>query len=78
MEDDAIEKLNKRIKQAIEILDKLIDENSNLKAKITTMEDEIYRLRDEIRIFREERELIKTKIDSVILMLDKLNMGEER
>ncbi len=78
MEDDAIENLHNRIKQVISVLDKLIDENLNLKSKITSMEDEIYKLRDEIRIFKEEREAIKAKIDSAILMLDELNLSEDK
>jgi predicted RNase H-like nuclease (RuvC/YqgF family) len=77
MEDDAIDKLSRRINQTIGILEKLKDENSNLKSQIATMEDEIYKLRDEAKILKDEREQIKIKVDSATSMLDRLNLEEE-
>ena len=77
MEDDAIDKLRKRINQAIGILEKLKDENSNLKTKIAITEDEIYKLRDEVKILKDEREQIKIKVDSATSMLDRLNLEED-
>jgi chromosome segregation ATPase len=60
------------------LMEKLKEENENLKSLMTKMEDENHNLKDEINSLKKEREQIKSKIEDATLMLDKLAVEEEQ
>jgi len=76
MADEAMELIEKRIRQAIALIERLRDENENLRNQITRMQDEIQLLKEKSKALAEEREEIKGKIDTAVSMLDKVDLED--
>jgi predicted RNase H-like nuclease (RuvC/YqgF family) len=76
MMDENMEFLQKRVQQAIGLIERLKEENQNLKNQLARMQDEIQQLKEEANALREERELIKGKIDTAVSMLDKVDLDD--
>ena len=77
MIDESVELIQKRVQQAIGLIERLKEENENLKNEITRMQDEIQKLKEEASSLREEREAIKGKIDVALSMLDDVELKEQ-
>jgi len=76
MADEGIEFLQRRVQQAVALIERLKGENENLKNEIARMQDEIQRLKEETNEMKEEREEIKGKIDTAVSMLDKVDLED--
>jgi predicted RNase H-like nuclease (RuvC/YqgF family) len=74
MTDEGMDLLQKRVQQAIGLIERLREENQNLKDRIVQMQDEIQRLKEEANAMKKEREEIKGKIDTATSMLDKVDL----
>ena len=77
MEDGEIELLQKRVEQVVGLIERLKEENANLKSQIVKMQDEIQHLKEEANDLKEEREEVKSKVDTAISMLDQVDLEEE-
>ena len=77
MIDEGIGLIQKRVQLAIGLIERLREENENLKKEIARMQDEIQELKEEANAMREEREAIKGKIDVALSMLDKVDLEEK-
>lgn len=76
MIDESMQVLQKRVQQVAGLIDRLKEENTNLKSKIAKLEDEIQNLKEELNVMRKEREQIKNKIDDATSMLESLDIEE--
>jgi predicted RNase H-like nuclease (RuvC/YqgF family) len=76
MIDEGMELIQKRVQQAIGLIERLREENQNLKNEIARMQDEIQQLKEEANALREEREVIKGKIDTAVSMLDNVQLDD--
>jgi FtsZ-binding cell division protein ZapB len=76
MIDEGMEILQRRVQQAIGLIERLREENQNLKNEIARMQDEMQQLKEEANSLRNERESIKGKIDTAMSMLDNVDLGE--
>lgn len=76
MIDESMQILQKRVQQVAGLMDRLKEENANLKIKIAKLEDEIQSLKEQLDVMRREREQIKSKIDNATSMLESLDIEE--
>jgi uncharacterized coiled-coil DUF342 family protein len=74
MTDEGMDLLQKRVQQAIGLVERIREENQNLKNRIVQMQDEIQKLKEEANALKKEREEIKGKIDTATSMLDKVDL----
>ncbi len=74
MIDESMQILQKRVQQVAGLIDRLKEENINLKSKIAKLEDEIQNLKEQLNVMRKEREQIKNKIDGATSMLESLDI----
>jgi len=74
MTDEGMDLLQKRAQQAIGLIERLREENQNLKNRIVQMQDEIQELKEEANAMKKERQEIKGKIDTATSMLDKVDL----
>ncbi|MGQ9609163.1 MAG: hypothetical protein ACUVWN_07670 [bacterium] len=74
MIDESMQILQKRVQQVAGLMDRLKEENANLKSKIAKLEDEIQSLKEQLDVMKREREQIKSKIDNATSMLESLDI----
>ncbi len=74
MMDEGIGTIEKKIQQAVTLIERLKAENQNLKNQIASLQEELAQLRDAAGTMQEEREELKGKIDSAVSMLDKADL----
>jgi len=72
--DEGIELIKNRVEQAVALIQRLKEENENLKKKISSLEDEIQQLKQETKQMRDERSAIKEKINTAASMLDQVDL----
>jgi len=76
MADESMELLQKRVYQAVGLIERLKEENTNLKSQIIRLEDEVQSLKEQINEMKSEREKAKSKVDEALSMLDALNIED--
>jgi len=76
MEDAGMLLIQKRIDQAIDIIQKLKEENQSLKKEISKLQDENQKLKQEANQMIMERAAIKEKINTAASMLDKVDLED--
>ncbi len=76
MADEGTELIQRRIQQAVTLIERLREENANLKDRIAQMQDEIQKLKEEVNQMKAEKEEIKGKIDTAVLMLDRVDLDD--
>ena len=76
MMNEGMEVIEKKIQQAIALIERLKEENENLKNEIARLQEEIRQLREETGLMQEERAELKGKIDSAVSMLDKVDLDD--
>lgn len=74
MIDESMQILQKRVQQIAGLIERLKEENTNLKNKIAILEDENQNLKEELNVMKKEREQIKNKIDNATSMLESLEI----
>ncbi|MBD3182883.1 cell division protein ZapB [Candidatus Poribacteria bacterium] len=74
MADEGMELLQKKVQQAVTLIEKLREENNNLKDQIAEMEELIQEMKQEVELMKSERSTIKGKIDNAVSMLDKVDV----
>lgn len=76
MTDEGMELIQKKVEQAIMLIQRLREENKNLKSEISRLQDEIQKLKEEANQMRAERSAIKEKINTAASMLDKVDLED--
>ncbi len=76
MMNEGMEMIEKKIQQAIALIERLKEENENLKNEIARLQEENRQLREEAGAMQSEREELKGKIDSAVSMLDKVDLDD--
>ena len=76
MIDEGIKLIEQKVQQAITLIGRLKEENKNLKKEIIRLQDEVQRLKEERSAMQDERTAVKDKIDSAVLMLDKVDLDD--
>ncbi len=76
MTDEGMDLLQKRVQQAIGLIERLREENQNLKDHIVQMQDQMQKLKEEANAMKKEREEIKGKINTATSMLDKVDLED--
>jgi len=76
MMNAGMEIIERKIQQVIALIDRLKEENQNLKDEITGLREENLQLKEETNTMQEERAELKGKIDSAVSMLDKVDLDD--
>jgi len=76
MVEESMELFQKRVHQVTGLIERLKEENANLKGQIIKLEDENQSLKEQINNMRVDRDEIKKKIDDAILTFDALNIED--
>jgi FtsZ-binding cell division protein ZapB len=74
--EEGMELIQKRVEQAIALIQRLKEENQNLILEINRLQDEIQKLKQEANQMRAERVAIKEKINTAASMLDKVDLED--
>ena len=74
MMDEGMQTIEKKIQQAVTLIERLKEENQNLKSQIAKLQEEIAQLKEAASTMQNEREELKGKIDSAVSMLDKVDL----
>ncbi len=74
--DEAMEIIERKIQRVIALVDRLKEENQSLKNEIAGLQEEIQQLKEETGTMQEERAELKSKIDSAVSMLDKVDLDD--
>jgi len=74
--DEGIRIIERKIQRAVVLIERLKEENQNLKNEIAKLQKENQRLKEETGAMQEERSELKDKIDSAVSMLDKVDLDD--
>ena len=76
MSDEGMQLIYTKVQQAVALIQRLREENGNLKKEIIRMQDEIQCLMEQINVLKGEREEIKGKIGAALSKVDEADMDD--
>jgi len=76
MVEEGMELIYKKVQQAVALIQRLREENENLKNEIVRMQDEIQKLKEEAKTLREGKQAINGVVKSALSTLDEAGLDD--